>query len=86
MTQPYRRLASMAATVAGLASVSSDVRQQRVAHRQDRERQQRLAEAQADVEAAHRALARVRDTAAEEAALAEAQKRLVEIEREIAKA
>ncbi|MGN8547205.1 hypothetical protein ACQPTN_21390 [Bradyrhizobium sp. 13971] len=82
--QTYYRPGSIASTVDCVENMSPDVREQRAKHLQVRERQQRLAAAQAEVEAARKALERVRDVSAETAALEAARKKLAEIEGELA--
>ncbi len=76
------RSSSAAATAEFCASVSDDVRAARAKHLLELDRRSRLAQAREAVEAAKAALARVRDSSAEEAALQTAMKRLAEIERE----
>jgi hypothetical protein len=80
----YNLSKSVTATASFCASVPGDVRAARAQHLQERDRQQRLAKAMADVEAAREALERVRDVSAETAALDQAMKRLAEIESEVA--
>ncbi|UQR64297.1 hypothetical protein LRP30_02965 [Bradyrhizobium sp. C-145] len=75
----YFRTGSVAATADFVANMSPELRDQRAAHLLEWDRQQRLAAAQADVEAARQALQRVRDTSAEQAALDAALKRLADI-------
>lgn len=81
--QTYYRPSAIASTVDCVQSIRPDVREQRARHLQNRERQERLAAAQADVEAARKDLERVRDVSAETAALEAAMNRLAEIEREL---
>lgn len=79
MTKVFYRLNS-----ATIDEVSPEVREQRVLQLLELDRQRRLSAAREAVETAHATLLRVRDTSAEEAALAAAQKRLAEVEREAA--
>lgn len=67
---------------ATIDEVSPAVREQRVLQLLDLDRQRRLSAAREAVETAEAILLKIRDTSAEETALAEAQKRLAEIERE----
>jgi hypothetical protein len=78
------RSGSAAATAGFCASVPDDVRAARAKHLLEFNRRSRLTQAHEAVEAAKAALARVRDSSAEEAALQAALKRLAEIEREAA--
>lgn len=80
--KPYRRLGSAVATADVAQNVSPDVREQRARHFRDRDRQQSLAAARANVETARKDLEKVRDVSAESAALDAAMKRLAELERE----
>jgi hypothetical protein len=81
--KPYYRLGSNAATADFAQSLPLDVRAQRAKHLEERDRQQILAAARADVEAARKALEKVRDVSAEAAALDTAKKRLADLEGEV---
>jgi hypothetical protein len=78
----YYRLGSTAATADFVQSLPLDIRAQRAKHLEERDRQQILAAARADVEAARKALEKVRDVSAEAAALDAATKRLADLEGE----
>ncbi|WP_315722367.1 MULTISPECIES: hypothetical protein [unclassified Bradyrhizobium] len=78
----FRRSRSVHATADLIESVPSEVRAERAKAIQDFERRRALEAARQEVEAARVALNRVRDAAAEEAALDAALTKLAEIERE----
>lgn len=79
---PFYKTASLAATAETVSSLKPEVRKQRAKALADFDRRKRLEAARQDVEAARAALNQIRDTAAEEAALDAAMKRLAEIEGE----
>jgi hypothetical protein len=81
--RPHRRLASAAATADIAQSISSEIRTQRAMHLQERSHQQAIAAAREDVDAARRALEKIRDVSAETAALDAAVRRLASLESEV---
>ncbi|WP_316182700.1 MULTISPECIES: hypothetical protein [unclassified Bradyrhizobium] len=80
----FRRSRSVHAVADVVQNVPSDVRKLRAQAIEDFDRRRSLAAAQQEVEAARGALNRVRDTAAEQAALDAALTKLAEIEAEAA--
>ncbi len=78
----YKRLRGIVATASFAQSMPPDVREQRQAHLQERDRQKRLIAAQADVDSAREAFEKARSVVPETAALEAATKRLAEIEGE----
>jgi hypothetical protein len=79
--KPYYRPGGIAATVDFMLPL--DMREQRAKHLQERDRQQRLAAARADVEAAREDFEKAKAVVPETAALDAAMKRLTEIEGEV---
>ena len=80
----FRRSRAVHATADLIESVPSDVRAERARAIRDFERRRSLEAARQEVEAAREALNRVRDTAAEQAALDAALTKLAEVEAEAA--
>jgi hypothetical protein len=79
----YYRPNSVAATVDFMQSMPLVIREQRASHLRERDRQQRLAAARADVEAAREAFEKAKAVVPETAALDAAMKGLAEIEGEV---
>lgn len=78
----YRRTAGMRSTAEAAAELPEAVREQRARHLRDFDRQKRLAQAEADVQAAEESLERARRVVVETAALEEAKARLAAIKTE----